>query len=196
MIKIFIESKNHLTPEYNFLSTILRVFMYNSQPYEIVPLNGKDSLHLAKNQFIQNSAEEGINLIIFDADTEVNGGGYKKRKEELLAELKVLKIDAEIFLWPDNGNDGDFETMLESIARKDIHDRFFGCYRDYELCLGNEYLCPNRKGKLHTYITAMKLTKKQRDKIGSGYWLFENDTLWDLNSPQLDPLKAFIASAF
>ena len=125
MIKIFIESKNHLTPEYNFLSTILRVFMYNSQPYEIVPLNGKDSLHLAKNQFIQNSAEEGINLIIFDADTEVNGGGYKKRKEELLAELKVLKIDAEIILWPDNGNDGDFETMLESIARKDIHDRFF-----------------------------------------------------------------------
>ncbi len=196
MIKIFIESKNHLTPEYNFLSTILRVFMYNSQPYEIVPLNGKDSLHLARNQFIQNSVEEGINLIIFDADTEVNGGGYKKRKEELLAELKVLKIDAEIFLWPDNGNDGDFETMLESIARKDIHDRFFGCYQDYELCLGNEYLCPNRKGKLHTYITAMKLTKKQRDKIGSGYWLFENDTLWDLNSPKLDPLKAFIASAF
>lgn len=85
-----------------------------------------DSLHLARNQFIQNSVEEGINLIIFDADTEVNGGGYKKRKEELLAELKVLKIDAEIFLWPDNGNDGDFETMLESIARKDIHDRFFG----------------------------------------------------------------------
>lgn len=42
----------------------------------------------------------------------------------------------------------------------------------------------------------MKLTKKQRDKIGSGYWLFENDTLWDLNLPKLDPLKAFIASAF
>lgn len=196
MIKIFIESKNNLTPEYNFLITILRVFNFNSQPWEIVPINGKDSLHLAKNQFIQNTMEGGINLIIFDADSDKNGGGYEKRKNDLLAKLTELNIVASIFLWPDNNSDGDFETMLESIARKDLHERFFGCYNDYELCLGDEYLCPNRKGKLHTYVTAMKLTKKQRDKIGSGHWLFEDENLWDLNSPQLNPLKDFLADVF
>lgn len=196
MIKIFIESKNDLTPEYNFLTTILRVFEFNSQPWEVVPLNGKDSLHLAKNQFIQNTMEGGLNLIIFDADSSANGGGYSKRRKELETKLEELNIVANVFLWPDNSNDGDFETMLENIARKDIHKRFFGCYRDYELCLGNEYLSPNRKGKLHTYITSMKLSKKQRDKIGSGYWLFDDDNLWNLDSPVLNPLKDFLALVF
>ena len=193
MIKIFIESKNSQTPEYNFLETILRVFGYNSQPSIIVPLNGKDTLDLARNQFIQNTVEGGTNLIIFDADTAINGGGYNIRRKEIETKLRDLHIQADIFLWPDNFNDGDFETLLESIARKDLHERFFGCFNDYELCLGDEYLCPNRKGKLHTYITSMKLTNKQRNKIGAGHWLFENKDLWDLDSVNLTALKKFLS---
>ena len=193
MIKIFIESKNSQTPEYNFLETILRVFGYNPQSSVIVPLNGKDTLDLARNQFIQNTVEGGTNLIIFDADTAINGGGYNIRRKEIETKLRDLHIQADIFLWPDNCNDGDFETLLESIARKDLHERFFGCFNDYELCLGDEYLCPNRKGKLHTYITSMKLTNKQRNKIGAGHWLFENKDLWDLDSVNLTALKKFLS---
>lgn len=196
MIKIYIESKNNHTPEYNFILNLLGVCGYDSNSYEIVPLNGKDTLHLAKNLFMQNTAEGGLNLIVFDADCENNGGGYSKRRTELLKKLDDLKIEAHLFLWPDNHSDGDFETMLENIARHDLHERFFGCYRDYELCLGDKYQCPNRKGKLHTYVTAMKLSKRQRDKIGSGNWLFENEELWDLNSPILVPFKDFLSSAF
>lgn len=196
MIKIFIESKNSQTPEYNFINTLLNVFDYDILQYEIVPLNGKDTLHLAKNQFIQNTAEGGINLIIFDADNSANGGGYNKRKNELSTKLSELGIIADIYLWPDNHNDGDFETMLESIARKDLHEHFFACYNDYELCLGDKYLCPNRKGKLHTYVTAMKLSNNQRRKIGSGHWLFEDSKLWNLNSPLLDSLKKFLTAAY
>ncbi|MBD5192425.1 MAG: hypothetical protein HDS88_05995 [Bacteroidales bacterium] len=192
MNKIFIESKSKQTPEYNFLLTILKICRLDLQQFEIVPLDGKDTLHLAKNQFIQNTAEGGVNLIIFDADSESNNGGFKKRTHELLTELEELNIKAELFLWPDNCSDGDFETLLESIARKDLHKRFFACFNDYELCLGNEYQSPNRKGKLHTYITAMKLSNSQRRKIGSGQWLFENENLWNLNSTNLDPLKDFL----
>ena len=193
MIKIFIESKNSQTPEYNFLETILRVFGYNPQSSVIVPLNGKDTLDLARNQFIQNTVEGGTNLIIFDADTAINGGGYNIRRKEIETKLRDLHIQADIFLCPDNCNDGDFETLLESIARKDLHERFFGCFNDYELCLGDEYLCPNRKGKLHAYITSMKLTNKQRNKIGAGHWLFENKDLWDLDSVNLTALKKFLS---
>lgn len=111
MIKIFIESKNSQTPEYNFLETILRVFGYNSQPSIIVPLNGKDTLDLARNQFIQNTVEGGTNLIIFDADTAINGGGYNIRRKEIETKLRDLHIQADIFLWPDNCNDGDFKYL-------------------------------------------------------------------------------------
>ena len=32
----------------------------------------------------------------------------------------------------------------------------------------------NLKGKLHSYISSQQLTKKQRDKLGSKNWLFDN----------------------
>ncbi len=70
MIKVFIESKNKSTSEYKFVDTLLRRMSLSPETYEIIPLNGKDTLHLAKNQFLQNTAEGGLNLIIFDADSE------------------------------------------------------------------------------------------------------------------------------
>ncbi|MDE7418907.1 MAG: hypothetical protein K2N35_01710 [Muribaculaceae bacterium] len=164
--------------------------------YEIIPLNGKDTLHLAKNQFLQNTAEGGRNLIIFDADSKENLGGYQRRKEDLETQLHDLEIPAKLFLWPNDQDDGDFETLLEGIARKDLHKQFFDCFNDYEACLGREYLKPNKKGKLHTYVSSMKLSNSQRRTIGSGDWLFEDETLWDLESPTLCRIKEFIISQF
>lgn len=196
MIRIFLESKNRSTPEYKFVETLLQNIGIEAASYEIIPLNGKDTLHLAKNQFLQNTAEGGRNLIIFDADCVENLGGYKQRKEDLKAQLNDLEITAELFLWPNDQDDGDFETLLESIARKDLHKQFFDCFNDYEACLGREYLKPNRKGKLHTYVSSMKLSNSQRRTIGSGEWLFENETLWNLEAPSLTPLKEFLYSNF
>lgn len=196
MIRIFIESKNRSTPEYKFVDTLMRKMSLNPEMYEIIPLNGKDTLHLAKNQFLQNAAEGGRNLIVFDADCEENLGGYQRRKEELEIQLHELEIPAELFLWPNDQDDGDFETLLESIARKDLHKQFFDCFNDYEACLGREYIKPNRKGKLHTYVTSMKLSNRQRRTIGSGDWMFEDETLWDLTSPILCRIKEFLSSSF
>lgn len=196
MINIFLESKNDSTPEYKFVAYLLQFLGIDPQLYDIIPLNGKDTLHLAKNQFIQNTVNGGTNLIVFDADTEENNGGYEKRKEELIAKLAELNIVANIFLWPDDSHDGDFETMLESLARKDLHSQFFGCFNDYELCLGHQYIRPNRKGKLHTYVTSMKLSNKQRRNIGSGDWLFDNKDLWNMDSDNLLPLKSFLKYHF
>ena len=196
MIRIFIESKNRSTPEYKFVDTLLKHMGINQASYEIITLNGKDTLHLAKNQFLQNTAEGGRNIIIFDADSEENLGGFRRRKDDLESKLKQLDITAELFLWPNDNEDGDFETLLESIARKDLHKQFFDCFNDYEACLGREYIKPNRKGKLHTYISSMKLSNSQRRSIGSGEWLFENDTLWNLEAPSLTPIKEFLTSKF
>ncbi|MDE6697820.1 MAG: hypothetical protein K2K25_13145 [Muribaculaceae bacterium] len=194
MIRIYIESKNKSTPEYKFIDTLLHSMEIDASLYEIIPLNGKDTLHLAKNQFLQNTAEGGRNLIVFDADSEENLGGYDRRKEEIETQLQELEIKADIFLWPNDQDDGDFETLLESIARKDLHSQFFDCFNDYEACLGREYLKPNRKGKLHTYVTSMNLNNSQRRNIGSGDWLFKDKKLWDMDSPSLNQIKEFLNS--
>ncbi len=196
MINIYIESKNRSTPEAVFLDTFLRSLGIDPTAYAIIPLNGKDNLQNARNQFLQNTLEEGVNLIVFDADTSENLGGYASRRKELEEKLEELGSEAEIFLFPNNSEDGDFETLLEETARKDSFSRFFDCFRDYELCLGEEYIHPNRKGKLHAYITSMRLSNTQRKKIGSGYWLFDEDRYWNLRAEVLRPLATFLRKYF
>lgn len=196
MINIYLESKNRSTPEYVFVNTLLHFMNIDPDQFTIVPINGKDNLRNSRNQFLQNTAEGGINLIVFDADSPENLGGYNRRKAEIQNKLLEFGIDSEIFLFPDNNNDGDFESLLETVARRDIHEPFFGCFNDYELCLGDRYVHPNRKGKLHAYITSMHMSSEKRRNLGGGNWLFEDENYWNLNADSLNPLKAFLKQYF
>lgn len=196
MINIYLESKNRSTPEYVFMNTLLHFMNIDTDLFTIVPINGKDNLRNSRNQFLQNTAEGGINLIVFDADSPENLGGYNRRKAEIQNKLLEFGIDSEIFLFPDNHNDGDFESLLETVARRDLHEPFFSCFNDYELCLGDKYVHPNRKGKLHAYITSMHLSSEKRRNLGGGNWLFEDEEYWNLNADSLKPLKEFLKQYF
>ena len=100
-----------------------------------------------------------------------------------------IGVEADIFLFPNNRDDGDFETLISQLTQKEKHKRFFDCFEDYERCLGTDYLSPNLKGKLFTYISAMPMSKTKRDRLGQGQWLFENNDYWNLESEALEPLK-------
>lgn len=193
MIKIFLETGSKTTSEYVFIKTLIKHLGVEDKVSEIVQVNGKDNLKNSSNAFLTNTLEGGVNLVIFDADSPDNNGGFNVRKEELKGQLDLLNIQADLFLFPDNANDGDFETLLEKIARKDVHQRFFDCFGDYEKCLGNDYQSPNLKGKMFTYISAQKsLSQRERSNLGKGEWLFDNNEYWDLGSPFVEPLKRFI----
>ena len=164
MVRIYLETGKKTTSEYVFVDTIIKHRGISSEKYEIECVNGKDSLHQLKNKMQETTLEGGINLVIFDADSADNGGGFEKRKSILLQQLEDMKVEASLFLFPDNQNDGDVEVLMETLVLKDKHKRFFSCYNGYEMCLGDEYQAPNLKGKLSTYISAQKgLTKKQRN---------------------------------
>lgn len=40
-------------------------------------------------------------------------------------------------------------------------------------------------------VADFRLNKKQRDKIGSGFWLFDDPKYWDLTREALKPLLNF-----
>lgn len=96
--------------------------------------------------------------------------------------------------------DGDVETLMESLARKDLHQKWWDCFDDYEACVQGvrddkgvlRYNIPNRKAKLHTYISSQQLSKRQRDRIGRGHWLFDDAALWDLERAEIKPLVEFL----
>lgn len=205
MVKIFIEGKNKKVPESEFLRAILRHIGVDSDRYELIHTDGYknllDSAITSNIGIMQANSDAGAkNLVIFDADTAVNNGGFAVRRDELLRRKDELGLDFELFLWPDNKSDGDVEILMESTARKDLYPEFFDCFGKYEHCMSqrkNEqgepfYTTPNRKGKLHTYFNAIPISKTKKDGFGKGSWRWDDAEIWNLDAESLLPLKDFL----
>jgi hypothetical protein len=205
MVNIFLEAKSDKTPESCFMKALIKQHFPHAtanQDFKMIYVDGKDNLPNVVPQLLTNTSDGGSNLVIFDADTPENGGGFTLRQQDLLTQKAQLNVSFDLFLYPANGDDGDVEVLMERIARKDKHARFFSCFQKYEECILHDkdasgkprYKTPNRKGKLHTYINAMPLNNRQSRNLGSGQWLFDNPDYWDLNSNALQPLISFLSN--
>lgn len=203
MISIVLEAKSKDTPETHFFNALVKHYYPSAiadKDYQVIYANGKDNLpNLVP--LLQSNTEAGIlNVLVFDADFPESGGGCAIRRKELLDRQSELNVSFGLFLYPNNQDDGDAETLMEEIACKDRHRRFFCCFNKYEECISQEkddqgqqkYLTPNRKGKLHTYINSMRLTNKQKRNLGRGDWLFEDSEYWNMESDAVQPLISFL----
>lgn len=172
--------------------TLIENLGYNISSNKVEYVNGYKNLVNVIPTIKARCAEGGKVVIIFDADSLGNNGGYETRKKEIEEVLGENNAQAELFLFPNNDEDGDFETLLEHLMQKTKHAKMLDCYADYEECLGNDYVHPNLKGKIFTYISAMKMSSSKRRKLGNGEWMFDNAEYWSLESDYLKPLKAFL----
>lgn len=160
---------------------------------ELVCVDGWTNLAKVANSFRACTMSGGTNLIVFDADSQRNGGGFQSRMDYINQVITQESLIAEVFLFPNNADDGDFESLLEKLTQTAGHKVFFDCFHDYETCLGDNYIAPNCKAKLFSYVSSQKLlSNSQRKKLGKGEWLFEDASLWDMNVPYLDALKDFL----
>lgn len=203
MTRIFIEAKNNKTSEYHFLQAVVNIF-FPEMDVEFIFMDGIGNLYSEAilNQ-IKLAQEVGEQVIVLaDADTKAKKAGYEKRNAEIEHGMTEYNVSFHYFLYPNNQNDGDVEELMENTARRDLHATFFDCFEDYERCVSgvkdesgeSKYNVPNLKGKLHTYMAAQKLPRKQCNRLGSGDWLFDNPHYWDLNVDALQPLKDFFAT--
>ena len=184
------ESLLHL--KLSLSKTLIENLGYNISSNKVEFVNGYKNLVNVIPTIKARCAEGGKVVIIFDADSLGNNGGYETRKKEIEEVLGENNAQAELFLFPNNEEDGDFETLLEHLIQKEKHTQMLDCYADYETCLGNDYVHPNLKGKIFTYISAMKMSSSMRRKLGNGEWMFDNAEYWSLESDYLKPLKAFL----
>ena len=54
------------------------------------------------NQMKRTSADNGVNLVIFDADDD-----FSKKKDELVKWKEQNNVDFQLFLFPDNSSSGE-----------------------------------------------------------------------------------------
>ncbi len=201
-----------------FLSWCLDVWEYQAH-FDIFPLGGKDKLF--SDEFCKN-IENILNnknlrykqvCVIFDADikkeNQESDAGFDNKlkyiREKLKEKFKKKGSDfpkEPIFLFPNNQDDGDLETLLLKIAK---HDEFLKCFEKYLECIkSKEHYEPIkniRKSKWYAYLEALgleNLTKinifdnkgKIKEKHKEEYERLKE--VVDFNSESLILLKIFL----
>ncbi|WQS97827.1 hypothetical protein E5D90_02020 [Helicobacter pylori] len=97
-------------------------------------------------------------LIIFDADKD-----YESNKKEILKVVSKTQqtiSEEQIFLFPNNQDNGDLEDLLLKIAK---HEEFINCFESYLDCIKKqEHYKPIkniRKSKWYAYLEVLGLEK-------------------------------------
>ncbi|WQX48216.1 hypothetical protein KVK33_01990 [Helicobacter pylori] len=211
-ILIFVEG-----PSDRFFLEVYLLYLYFQERFpiknfKVQNVDGKDNL----SKRLLEIEKYDKTLIIFDADKD-----YESNKKEILKVVSKTKqtiSEEQIFLFPNNQDDGDLETLLLEIAK---HDEFLKCFEGYLECIKNkEHYKPIkniRKNKLYAYLEALGLEKffqytwdtekknnKKKliidDKDGDEIEIkdqYKGDyeelkKVLDLNSKSLIPLKDFL----
>ncbi|MGL2530157.1 DUF3226 domain-containing protein [Helicobacter pylori] len=174
--------------------------------FKVQNIKGKDNL----SKRLLEIEKYDKTLIIFDADN------YKSNKKEILTVVSKTKqtiSEEQIFLFPNNQDDGDLETLLLEIAK---HDEFLKCFESYLECIKNkehhEPIKNIRKNMLYAYLEVFELEKffqynwdtnskkqekcliddkgKIKEKYKEEYEKLKE--VIDFNSKSLIPLKNFL----
>ncbi|PUD18596.1 DUF3226 domain-containing protein [Helicobacter pylori] len=125
--------------------------------FKVKDVKGKDNL----SKRLLEIEKYDKTLIIFDADKD-----YESNKKEILTVVSKTKqtkqtiSEEQIFLFPNNQDDGVLETLLLEIAK---HDEFLKCFEGYLECIkSKEHYKPIRnirKNMLYAYLEVFELQK-------------------------------------
>ncbi|WRB91821.1 hypothetical protein KVE68_01965 [Helicobacter pylori] len=204
----------------NFLSWCLDVWKnedhFDQAHFDIIHVEGKNNLFsdgLCKDiKRILNNEDHRYKqvCIIFDADkkeSQESDAGFDNKLKHIRKEFKEKGTDfpkEQIFLFPNNQDDGDLETLLLEIAK---HDEFLKCFEGYLECIkSKEHYKPIkniRKNMLYAYLEALgleNLTKTNIDVFDSKGKIKEKHKeeyeklkeMIDFKSKSLIPLKNFL----
>jgi len=144
----------------------------------------------------QNTDLGGINLVIFDADEDI-----ETRRAEVLAIKEEFGVEFELFLLPNDKDAGALEDLLENIINP-ANQPVMDCWQTYEGELEKVRIptktpptltIPAKKTKIYAYLeTLLGKSKAQKELVKDAKRNYENTQHWNLDSEYLEPLKEFL----
>ncbi len=127
--------------------------------FKVKDVTGKDNL----SKRLLEIEQYAKTLIIFDADN------YESNKKEILKVVSKTQqkiTEEQIFLFPNNQDNGDLETLLLEMAK---HDEFLKCFERYLECIkSKEHYKPIKdigKSKWYAYLEALGLENLTKTNI-------------------------------
>jgi hypothetical protein len=126
-------------------------------------------------------------LLVLDADLD-----FESRQKEVLDDFAGYGVPVKLFLFPNNNNPGNIETLLATIAT----DRaLMDCFLKYEECVK---LYPKKlnDARIYSYLD-MLLHDNPKDQNGRDlrreeFRNYRNPAHWNLHHEYLQPLKDFL----
>ncbi|MCW3072188.1 MAG: hypothetical protein JWO44_2078 [Bacteroidetes bacterium] len=188
-IKFFVEGE----ADRRFLIDFLKSLDLSVDESNFIILSGNDEAALNNSiiDFQRNTDNDGINLLIFDADE-----GHKSTLDRLESVKRNLKISFVQFLFPNNKDSGTLEHLLISVVPKS-NKVIFDCFDSFEECLkaDDRFNPPILKTRVYAYVDSLlsKKERKEREKhADEKYRNYLRKDHWDLTSPALEPLRKFL----
>ena len=175
-------------------TTEIIVIHDNGNYIKIFVLRSKDAL---ENENTLKRIKSDINkenyhnsILILDADE--NFGNSKEKAEKDKANLGLTNF----YLFPNNEEVGDLETILENIQ---VDKNIANCWSKFEVCInesGEKYTIPAKKSKIHTYLEVLNPnTNKGKDNCKERNRNYKENAIWtlsDLTNPYILKLKNFL----
>jgi predicted ATP-dependent endonuclease of OLD family len=154
-IKIFVEG----IADEKFLSDYIEHILPELaiKDYNIISAEGW-GINKRVRQIMQwNTDEGGVNLVVFDADSNIEG-----KKKEIEKWKRDFNLSFELFLFPNNKGKGTLENLLEEIIPEQNRP-ILDCWEGYEKCLKsktikgreNPLTTPAKKTKIYGYLEAL-----------------------------------------
>ncbi len=146
---------------------------FDQAHFDIIHVESKDKLFSDEfckriENILKNKNQEYRQVcIIFDADikkeNQKSDAGFDNKLKHIREKFKEKGTDfpkEQIFLFPNNQDDGDLETLLLEIAK---HDEFLKCFESYLECIKSkehhEPIKNIRKNMLYAYLELFELEK-------------------------------------
>ncbi|MCE3038650.1 DUF3226 domain-containing protein [Helicobacter anatolicus] len=174
-VKIFVEGKQ----DREFLEVYLKYLGYSNA--EILVCNG-NVININIRSSIQEARDRGQKiLVIFDSDDSC-----ENTMERLIRESEELLSKSEIFLFPNNSQKGELETLLFAIAKE---PQVCQCFEGYKTCISlyNPDYAKNihKKSARYAYFEALGLLDEKKRKEAYS-------KVFDFDSLYLETLKGFL----
>lgn len=198
LLRIVVEGKEDIRFLEDFIMCHFDIDLKDNKKI-FLNMGGKDTWKKQQTSLQRIQSSSHTKLLVFDADSpeqDEDNGGFQNRLKWCKEKAQETSIEFnDIFLFPNNNDNGALEELLRSMA---VIQEYFECWNNYESCLKSKKLLnfnlPDKHTMMYAYTETSIKPQKGEQVAGTKRTYFDKKRwdLEDLDNPYLKSLYDFL----